>query len=96
MQDYLRTMVTLSQQLARAFAMSLELPEAFFDEMFRYPDGGADLLRAAIGKRWGLPAERIVCGAGSDDLLYQFCLAYGGPGREIVEPTSAVAFPAPR
>ena len=28
--------------------------------------------------------ERIVCGAGSDDLLYQFCLSYGGPGRDII------------
>ncbi|HBK07710.1 MAG TPA: histidinol-phosphate transaminase [Acetobacteraceae bacterium] len=53
-------------------------------ETYRYPDGGADKLRAAIGKRWGLDPSRIVCGAGSDDLLYQFCLSYGGPGRDIV------------
>jgi histidinol-phosphate aminotransferase len=53
-------------------------------EVFRYPDGGADALRAAIGRRWGLDPARIVCGAGSDDLIYQFCLAYGGPGRDII------------
>jgi histidinol-phosphate aminotransferase len=53
-------------------------------ESFRYPDGGADKLRVAIGGRWGLDPARIVCGAGSDDLLYQFCLSYGGPGRDIV------------
>jgi histidinol-phosphate aminotransferase len=53
-------------------------------EVFRYPDGGADMLRAAIAKRWGLPADRIVCGAGSDDLLYQLSLSYGGHGRDIV------------
>ena len=53
-------------------------------ESYRYPDGGADRLREAIGKRWGLDPRRIVCGAGSDDLLYQFCLSYGGPGRDIV------------
>jgi histidinol-phosphate aminotransferase len=53
-------------------------------EMFRYPDGGADLLREAIGKRWNLDPARIVCGAGSDDLLYQLCLSYGGPGRDII------------
>ncbi len=51
---------------------------------YRYPDGGAGRLRDAIGKRWGLDPARIVCGAGSDDLLYQFCLSYGGPGRDIV------------
>jgi len=53
-------------------------------DVFRYPDGGADKLRAAIGKRWGLDPARIVCGAGSDDLIYQLCLAYGGPGRDII------------
>ena len=53
-------------------------------ESYRYPDGGADRLRAAIGQRWNLDPKRIVCGAGSDDLLYQFCLSYGGPGRDIM------------
>lgn len=53
-------------------------------EIHRYPDGSAAALRAAIGKTFGLDAARIVCGAGSDDLLYQLCLAYGGPGTEII------------
>jgi histidinol-phosphate aminotransferase len=53
-------------------------------ESYRYPDGGAGRLRAALGKRWGLDPARIVCGAGSDDLLYQFCLSFGGPGRDII------------
>ncbi len=51
---------------------------------YRYPDGGAGRLRSALGVRWGLDPARIVCGAGSDDLLYQFCLSYGGPGRDII------------
>ena len=54
------------------------------DEVYRYPDGSAQQLRAAIGQRFGLDPDRIVCGAGSDDLIYQCALAYGGPGREIV------------
>ena len=54
------------------------------EDVFRYPDGSAIGLREALGKRWGLDPARIVCGAGSDDLLYQFCLSYGGPGREIL------------
>jgi histidinol-phosphate aminotransferase len=53
-------------------------------EVYRYPDGGADALREAIGRRWGLDPARIVCGAGSDDLIYQLCLSYGGSGRDIV------------
>jgi histidinol-phosphate aminotransferase len=54
------------------------------EEAYRYPDGGADALREAIGRRWGLNPARIVCGAGSDDLIYQLCLSYGGPSRDIV------------
>ena len=58
--------------------------KAAAEDVFRYPDGGATALRNALGKRWGLDPARIVCGAGSDDLLYQLCLSYGGPGRDIV------------
>ena len=54
------------------------------EEVYRYPDGGADALREALGRRWKLDPARIVCGAGSDDLIYQLCLSYGGPGRDII------------
>ncbi len=53
-------------------------------EIHRYPDGAATELRHAIGARWRLDPARIVCGAGSDDLIYQLCLAYGGPGTELI------------
>ena len=53
-------------------------------ELHRYPDGAAVELRRAIGARFGLDPARIVCGAGSDDLIYQLCLSYAGPGTEIV------------
>ena len=33
-----------------------------------YPDGAATALREAIGRAFGLDPDRIVCGAGSDDL----------------------------
>src|SRR6516165_7160262 len=54
------------------------------EEIFRYPDGDATELRRALGARFKLDPARIVCGAGSDDLIYQLCLAYGGHGRDIV------------
>ena len=57
---------------------------AMAGEVHRYPDGAALALRRAIGAKFNLDPERIVCGAGSDDLLYQLCLAYGGPGTEII------------
>ena len=53
-------------------------------EQHRYPDGSALPLRQAIGAKFGLDPARLVCGAGSDDIIYLLCLAYGGPGTELV------------
>ncbi len=53
-------------------------------EIHRYPDGGSAELRRAIGARFGLPPERIVCGTGSDELIQHLCMIYGGPGTEII------------
>ncbi|HMB75965.1 MAG TPA: histidinol-phosphate transaminase, partial [Kiloniellaceae bacterium] len=38
-------------------------------ELHRYPDGSATALRRAIAEAEGLAADRIVCGAGSDELI---------------------------
>ncbi len=54
------------------------------DELHRYPDGGHEALRAAIAARHGLPADRIVCGAGSDELIGLLVRAYAGPGDEVL------------
>jgi histidinol-phosphate aminotransferase len=58
--------------------------------LHRYPDGGSTELREAIGARYGLDPARIVCGAGSDELLYLLGRGYAGPGDEIL--THAHAF----
>lgn len=52
--------------------------------LHRYPDGGCTALRAAIGRRFNLDPERIVCGAGSDELIGLLVRAYAGPGEEVV------------
>ena len=49
-------------------------------ETYRYPDGGADGLRAAIGKRWGLDPERIVAAPGRTICCISCASSYGGPG----------------
>jgi histidinol-phosphate aminotransferase len=49
-----------------------------------YPDGSAGALREAIAARYGLKAENIVCGAGSDELLQLLAHAYLGPGDEAI------------
>jgi histidinol-phosphate aminotransferase len=53
-------------------------------ELERYPDGAATRLRAAIAARYGLNAARIVCGAGSDELLGLLGHAYLDPGDEAI------------
>jgi histidinol-phosphate aminotransferase len=53
-------------------------------ELHRYPDGGSVELRRAIGAKFGLDPERIVCGTGSDELIQHLCLIYGGTGTEII------------
>lgn len=54
------------------------------DSIFRYPDGGAVRLRAALARHHGLEAERIVCGNGSDELLGLLVQAHAGPGDEVL------------
>ncbi len=53
-------------------------------EQHRYPEGGSEELRAAIGARFGLDPARIVCGTGSDELIGHLCHIYGGPGTDIL------------
>jgi histidinol-phosphate aminotransferase len=53
-------------------------------ELHRYPDGGCAALCRAIGAQFGLAPERLVCGAGSDELLGLLTRAYAGPGDEVL------------
>ena len=52
------------------------------DHLELYPDGSATRLREAIGAKYGLDPGRIICGAGSDELLSLITHAYVGPGDE--------------
>ncbi|AMN39680.1 histidinol-phosphate transaminase [Rhodoplanes sp. Z2-YC6860] len=52
-----------------------------------YPDGSASDLREAIGRVYGLDPSRIVCGAGSDDLLNLLARAYLSDGDEAIHTT---------
>src|SRR6267154_647880 len=52
-----------------------------------YPDGSATDLREAIGDAFGLDPDRIVCGAGSDDLLNLLARAYLADGDEAIHTT---------
>jgi histidinol-phosphate aminotransferase len=52
-----------------------------------YPDGASTELREAIGRVYGLDPDRIVCGAGSDDLLNLIARAYLADGDEAIHTT---------
>jgi histidinol-phosphate aminotransferase len=54
------------------------------ETLARYPDGGSTALREAIGARFGLDPARIVCGAGSDELLGLMARGYAGEGDEVL------------
>lgn len=59
------------------------------DHLEDYPDGAASELREAIGRAFGLDPARIVCGAGSDDLLNLLARAYLREGDEAIHTTHA-------
>ena len=52
-----------------------------------YPDGAATALREAIGKAYGLDPDRIICGAGSDDLINLLARGYLQDGDEAIHTT---------
>jgi histidinol-phosphate aminotransferase len=49
-----------------------------------YPDGASSNLREAIGRVYGIDPERIVCGAGSDELLQLLARIYLADGDEAI------------
>ncbi len=52
--------------------------------LHRYPDGGHTALREAIATTQKLPAEQLICGAGSDELIGLLVHAYAGAGDEVL------------
>jgi len=61
--------------------------EAFRDaaaSLHLYPSSDHASLRAAIADVHGLDPARIVCGAGSDEIIAFLTQAYAGPGSEVI------------
>ncbi|WP_128254560.1 histidinol-phosphate transaminase [Falsirhodobacter deserti] len=52
--------------------------------LHRYPNTDHGSLRQAIAEVHGLDAGRIICGAGSDEVITFLCQAYAGPGDEVL------------
>lgn len=53
-------------------------------ETHRYPSTDHAELRAAISEVYGLEADRVICGVGSDEVLQFVLQAFTGPGDEVI------------
>src|SRR5215468_10000910 len=52
-----------------------------------YPEGTSRVLRQAIGRSFGLNPDRIICGAGSDEILNLLAHTYLCQGDEAISTT---------
>ena len=64
--------------------LALAAYRAAADTLHRYPDGHSTALRRSLADLHGIDADRIVCGAGSDELIALLIASYAGPGDEVL------------
>ena len=53
---------------------------------FRYPDGKSKKLREQISKKFKCDFKRIICGAGSDEIIQMLCQLFLQPKDEVIVP----------
>ena len=53
---------------------------------FRYPDGKATELRNQISKKFKCDKDKIICGAGSDEVIQMLCQLFLKPKDEVIIP----------
>ena len=66
---------------------AMEVYRAAAAHLEDYPEGTSRVLREAIGKAFGLDPDRIICGAGSDEILNLLAHTYLGVGDEAISTT---------
>jgi histidinol-phosphate aminotransferase len=54
--------------------------------LFKYPDSKAELLRKQISKKFNCDFNKIICGAGSDEIIQMVCQLYLKPNDEVIVP----------
>ena len=52
----------------------------------RYPDGKSKELKKQISKRFKCDEKKIICGAGSDEVIQMLCQLFLKPGDEVIVP----------
>lgn len=63
---------------------AIEAVRQSVDWLWKYPSVDHLELREAIGAVQNLPPERLICGAGSDEILSLLAQAYAGVGDEVI------------
>ncbi len=54
------------------------------NNIFKYPESDCSSLRDVISKKFNIDSERIICGAGSDQIFDLICQLFIEPGDEVV------------
>ncbi len=55
-------------------------------EFFKYPDGKSKELRYQISKKFGCDKNKIICGAGSDEVIQMLCQLFLKSNDEVIVP----------
>ena len=63
---------------------AIEAFEREKDKIFKYPESDSSSLRDIISKKFDINSERIICGAGSDQIFDLTCQLFIEPGDEVV------------
>ena len=53
---------------------------------FRYPDGKSKKLKNQISKKHKCDEKKIICGAGSDEVIQMLCQLFLKPNDEVIVP----------
>jgi len=63
---------------------AIEAFEREKNKIFKYPESDSFSLRDVISKKFNIDSERIICGAGSDQIFDLICQLFIEPGDEVV------------
>ncbi len=55
-------------------------------DLFRYPDGKSKKLRKQLSKTFKCDVNKIICGAGSDEVIQMLCQLFLSPKDEVIVP----------
>ena len=72
-----------------ALGMSPKVTKIFSKKnmnFFRYPDGSSKKLRSQISKKFKCDNDKIICGAGSDEVIQMLCQLFLKPKDEVIVP----------